>query len=306
MTSRSWYLAWMAACLTSASGATVAARQTPAVTLTLSTTVASPGVPIEAAIAGTPGQAFALVGSSVGSGFVHAGQSLSVGPDVVVLATGSIDGTGVARASFVPPFVGTALDRYYVQAATSPTGAFTVIALSAGRVIRNRDLVEGLVGPPGAPGAPGPPGPPGPAGPSGATGPAGPPGPPGTYVPPPVTVTTLPSTSQILHQGDGWHLAVNPSTSGLVSLVSSTATTKVFSMWYANTCAASNGFVNSDVRQAAVGVTGAASINVPLCAPIGSVVEASVTEGQSPGALTITHFRCIRIGATVAACQRGS
>jgi hypothetical protein len=305
MTARHGFLVRLTLCLLIAGSHSVAARQAPAVTLTLSTTVAVPGVPIQATIAGTPGHAFAVVGSSVGAGFVHAGQALSVGPDIIVLATGTIDGTGVGHASFVPPFVGTTLDRYYVQAATSPTGAFTVIQLSAGRVVRNRELVDGLMGPPGASGAPGPVGPPGPAGPAGATGPAGPTGPPGAFVPPAVTVTTQPGTSQILYQADGWHLAVDPSVSGFVRLVSSSATAKVFSMWFANTCAPSNGFVNTDVRQAASWVSGASSINVPLCAPIGSVVEVSVTEGQLPGALTTIHLRCIRVAATAGACQRG-
>lgn len=143
-------------------------------TLTLSADVVSPGASVAATITGTPGQRWALIGSAVNAGVAYAGVNLSVGPDFVILGTGVMPGTGQVVLTVTPPFVGTVFDRYYLQAASSPSAAFVPLDVSAGAVVRNRDLVpvqSGIVGPPG------PIGPPGPAGPDGPTGPAGPPGP---------------------------------------------------------------------------------------------------------------------------------
>jgi hypothetical protein len=120
-----------------------------------------------AIVAGTPGHFYAIVGSSVGSGLTYGGVTLGVGTDVSILAQGVLDGTGRASRAIAPPFQGTALDRYYVQAVTSPSSTFLPLAASPRIVLRNGDLVVGLAGPPG------------PIGPQGATGPAGPPGPTG-------------------------------------------------------------------------------------------------------------------------------
>jgi len=154
----------------------------PAVQLTLSTTVVTPGQAVTATVTGVPGQNFALLGSTTGAGLAHAGVSLAVGTDFAILALGTIPPSGNATVSVVPPFLLTTLDRYYLQAVTSPSAAFAPLAASAGGVIRNGDLVSGLTGPPGptgpagAVGPAGPAGPAGPPGPPGATGPAGPPG----------------------------------------------------------------------------------------------------------------------------------
>ncbi len=168
------------------------AQDRPAVEMTASLDVAAPGVPVSVTIVGPPGQYYALLGSSVGAGLTHAGVNLSIGVDFAVLAGGQLDETGEVVVSVIPPFLFTTLDRYDLQAATSPTIAFAPIALSPGRIVRNADLVDGLTGPQGPAGAPGPMGPIGPVGPlgpiglTGATGaagpmgPAGPPGPPGT------------------------------------------------------------------------------------------------------------------------------
>jgi hypothetical protein len=115
--------------------------------------------------------------------------NLSIGVDFTLLDGGQLDGTGQVVVSVIPPFQFTTLDRYYLQAATSPTIAFAPLALSPGRIVRNADLVDGLTGPQGPAGPAGPVGPVGPMGPIGLTGatgaagpmgPAGPPGPPGT------------------------------------------------------------------------------------------------------------------------------
>ena len=173
----------------------------PVVNLTVSSTVVTPGQPVLAAISGPPGQHYALVGSSTGAGLTHAGVALAIGPDFAILAIGTLPGTGEVVVSVTPPFLFTTLDRYYLQAAASPSPAFAPLAVSPGVVLRNADLVTGLTGPTGPIGAtgatgvgePGPPGPPGltgPPGPTGATGamgatgvgvpgPPGPPGPPG-------------------------------------------------------------------------------------------------------------------------------
>jgi hypothetical protein len=141
--------------------------------------VVTPGVPVSVIITGAPGQNVALVGSTTGAGFSYGGVGFAVGPDVQVLFIGAIDGTGRRVVTVTPPFVGTTLDRYYLQAATSASPAFIPPALSPGLVLRNADLLSGL-------GAMGPPGPAGPAGPTGPAGATGPPGPTGATGPAPV------------------------------------------------------------------------------------------------------------------------
>lgn len=142
-------------------------------TLTLSEDIVSPGAGVAVTVDGEPGHHWAVIGSSVNAGISHAGVGLGVGPDFVLLATGVLPPSGQVRATIVPPFVGTVLDRYYIQAATSPSPAFAPLAVSTGRVVRNRDLVSGLTGPAGPPGETGAQGPPGSTGPAGPTGPAG-------------------------------------------------------------------------------------------------------------------------------------
>lgn len=118
-------------------------------TLTLSKTVVAPTETVSATIRGTAGQSVALVGSTVGSGLSYAGVSLAVGADVTILFAGVLDGTGQVIVPLRPPFAGTTLDRYYLQAVTSPSPAFVPLAASAGVILRNADLVGGLAGAPG-------------------------------------------------------------------------------------------------------------------------------------------------------------
>lgn len=145
-------------------------------TLTLSADNVAPGASVSAIVGGIPGQAFAVLGSSTRAGASHAGVALSVGPDVTILALGTLDATGQAAVNVTPPFLFTTLDRYYLQAATSPSASFGTIVVSPGRVVRNADVVGNLVGGQGPQGAVGPQGP---AGAVGAAGPQGPPGPQG-------------------------------------------------------------------------------------------------------------------------------
>jgi Phage Tail Collar Domain/Collagen triple helix repeat (20 copies) len=148
--------------------------------LNLSQTVVTPGAPVSATVVGPPGHYFAVVGSNVGAGLTFDGQSLAVGIEFVVTTTGQLDATGRAVISGVPPFLFTTLDRYYLQAVTSPSPTFVPAALSPGRVLRNGDLVVGLsgaAGPTGTTGAQGPTGSAGAAGLPGLTGLAGPTGP---------------------------------------------------------------------------------------------------------------------------------
>ncbi len=162
--------------------------------ITLSTTVALPGERVVVRVTGAPGEFFAIIGSSVNGGFSYAGVPLGVGNDLVVLAQGVLGGSGEQSVEVAPPFSGTLLDRYYLQAVTSTAPNFVPPQVSAVRAVRNGDLVgalpsiagpQGPAGPPGPSGATGPAGPPGPTGAPGATGPqgaagaAGPPGPPG-------------------------------------------------------------------------------------------------------------------------------
>ena len=158
---------------------------------TVTPDVVAPGGSVTATVTGPPGQFWGIVGSSVNAGLSYGGFALAVGLDFRILAQGVLDGSGQATVSLTPPFRGTVLDRYYFQAGTSPSPSFLPLSLSPGRVVRNADLLSGLVGPagpagPAGPGGPaGPPGGPvGPAGPPGPAGAAGPPGPPGLMGPP--------------------------------------------------------------------------------------------------------------------------
>ncbi|MDH4067173.1 MAG: hypothetical protein OEW19_22460, partial [Acidobacteriota bacterium] len=158
------------------------AAQAP--TIAPATDIVAPGAAVAVSINGVPGRFFAVIGSATNAGFSYGGIPLAVGPDVIVLAQGMLDGTGGAVVSVTPPFVGTTLDRYYLQAATSASADFLPLEASEGKVLRNQDLVSGLVGPQGPPGPAGPQGAMGPQGPTGLQGPVGPGGAQGDQGPP--------------------------------------------------------------------------------------------------------------------------
>lgn len=166
----------------------VAAGSQAQPTIAVSTTVANPGQSLTVTVTGGPGQHFAVIGSSVNGGFSYGGVALGVGADVAILALGNLDGNGQAAVTVTPPFNGTILDRYYLQAATSTVPSFIPLQASPVAVIRNGDLVTGLNGPAGPTGPQGPTGLQGPTGPSGVTGLPGATGPIG------VTGPTGPST----------------------------------------------------------------------------------------------------------------
>lgn len=147
--------------------------------LSVPDTTVTPGAGVAATISGPAGRHYALLGSTVGFGFAYGGVPLKVGTDVVILAQGTLGPSGAATVTVVPPFLGTMLDRYYIQAATSTSASFAPFEASDGIVLRTRDLVEGLTGPPGPQGPAGPQGATGPQGPQGVQGPAGPAGPQG-------------------------------------------------------------------------------------------------------------------------------
>ena len=120
-------------------------------------------------ITGAPGEYFAVVGSSAGAGFAYAGVPFSVGGDVRILAMGQLPMATQVVLSIVPPFVGSSLDRYYIQVATSASPNFApLLQVAPGHVLVNGDLSAlvptGLVGPAG---------PEGPVGPAGADRPCG-------------------------------------------------------------------------------------------------------------------------------------
>jgi hypothetical protein len=114
-------------------------------TLTLGAEVSPPNIGVAATITGIPGRHYALIGSAVGSGFTYAGVPLAVGPDVVILRMGVLDGSGQAVVAFTPPFAGSTLDRYYVQAATSTNASFMPLEVSPGRIVKNADLLGGIL-----------------------------------------------------------------------------------------------------------------------------------------------------------------
>lgn len=158
---------FLASCLVAAS----AAAQPQ---VTLSSTVVAPGESVTITVTGAPGAFYALLGSSVDDGGAFAREGLKLGRDAAIIATGTLDGAGEAALNVKPPFLGTVLDRFYVQAATSSSAKFETLETSPSAIIRNGDLVKGLEGPPGPQGPAGPTGAAGPAGPQGLTGPRGP------------------------------------------------------------------------------------------------------------------------------------
>ena len=144
--------------------------------ISVTPTVAAPGESVTITVSGAPGAFYAILGSDIDSGTSFARDGLKVTRDVVILTTGTLDGAGQAAVKAIPPFVGSVLDRFYVQAVTSSTPRFDALESSAAVVIRNGDLVTGLEGPQGPIGPAGPAGPVGPTGPTGPAGPAGPQG----------------------------------------------------------------------------------------------------------------------------------
>ena len=136
--------------------------------------IVAPGFPVPVTVTGPPGQFFAVAGSATGAGFTYGGVALPVGPDVVVLHVGVLDGTGQAVVPVTAPFLGSQLDRYYVVAAWANNSSFLPPTPSSHLVLRNRDLLSSVVGPQGPVGPVGPTGPQGPLGLTGPTGPQGP------------------------------------------------------------------------------------------------------------------------------------
>lgn len=114
-------------------------------TLSSSSVVVTPGAAVTLTVTGTAGQQFAIIGSTVGSGFSYGGTALGVGPDVVIIAQGVIGGTGNVAVGFAPPFLGSTLDRYYVQAVTSASPAFVPLEASTGLILKNADAADEAV-----------------------------------------------------------------------------------------------------------------------------------------------------------------
>jgi Collagen triple helix repeat (20 copies) len=147
-----------------------------AVEIFVSQTVVSAGSAVDVTITGAPGQFFAVGGSAMGAGLTYGGVALPLGNDAVVLASGVIDGTGRAVVSVMPPFRGTVLDRYYLIGVTAPNASLIPPTSSPVVIVKNADLLGGVIGPAGAGGPQGPEGPQGPQGAAGPQGPAGPAG----------------------------------------------------------------------------------------------------------------------------------
>lgn len=120
-----------------------AAAQT---TLTASPAIVAAGAPATFTVSGPPGHFVAVGASSVGAGLSFGGVNLSLGSDVDVIVTLQLDGTGHGSFAFAPPFYGTVLDRFYVQAVSSPSPSFIPATPSNSVVIRNADTVGVAVG----------------------------------------------------------------------------------------------------------------------------------------------------------------
>lgn len=112
-------------------------------TLTPATLVVAPGASVTATVTGPAGHNFVVIGSATNSGASYGGVSLAVGADAVALATGVLNGNGSATVTLAPQFQNNGR-RYYLQAATSPSGNFLPLAVSSSVVLQNADLVGNL------------------------------------------------------------------------------------------------------------------------------------------------------------------
>ncbi len=321
MVRRGWSALALAGLMTMAGAVRAVAQPT----LALSADTVAPGASVTATIAGTPGQQWALLGSAVNAGVAYAGVNLSVGPDFVILGTGVMPGTGQVVVTVTPPFVGTVFDRYYLQAASSPSAAFVPLAVSAGAVVRNRDLVpvqSGIVGPPGPAGpagatgptgAAGPPGPPGPQGPQGlqglqgiqgAQGNTGPAGPTGTFVLPTPTefgYSDVSPVTQTHYDGPGWVLeSPNAAT---VRLRATATGIRAFSLIHPVNCTFAFPFGADMKSRHSTAISPGTAIEATFCGE-GSMIRATVAQTGSNSRAELTQFRCMRLASNVNVCQR--
>lgn len=116
----------------------IAAQAQP--TLSSTPLLVNPGGSATLTVTGTPGNSFAVLGSSTWGGFSYAGVELAVGTDVAILGAGVLDGSGNGSITFTPPFP--ARDRYYTHAVTSannfatitPTNRTTLINIQEARL----------------------------------------------------------------------------------------------------------------------------------------------------------------------------
>ena len=109
----------------------VAAQAQP--TLNSSPRTPNPGVPVTVTVTGTAGHSFAVISAASWDGFSYAGVNL-IGPDVSILGTGVLDGSGTGTVTFTPSFA--TRDRVFVQGVTSANG-FAAIAATNRQVLLN-------------------------------------------------------------------------------------------------------------------------------------------------------------------------
>ena len=107
--------------------------------MSLSTVSVAPGASVTVTVDGTAGAQYAVIGSTVGSGFSYAGVNLSVGTDVAILSVGVIPGSGSAAVAVTPQF--NAREQYFLQAVTSTDG-FASISATNGTPVMLRDTLR--------------------------------------------------------------------------------------------------------------------------------------------------------------------
>ena len=133
------------------------AAQSQTIQISAPADVVNAGASVPVTVIGPPGMPFAVAGSTTGAGLTYGGVPLALGTDAVVLASGVLDATGRAVVTVTPPFRGTTLDRYYLIAVWSTNTSFLPPTSSSGLVLRNGDLLGGILaaeGPQGPPGRP--------------------------------------------------------------------------------------------------------------------------------------------------------
>jgi hypothetical protein len=115
-------------------------------TLSASPTVVPAGSAATITITGPPGHFVGIGGSTVNAGVSFGGVDLALGQDVQVIAVFQLSGSGQATISFRPPFQATTLDRFYVQAVSSPSPSLVPPAPSNSLILRNADTLAVPVG----------------------------------------------------------------------------------------------------------------------------------------------------------------
>jgi hypothetical protein len=108
--------------------------------ISVPSTIVTPGSSVVATVTGAPNTNYAVIGSVTNQGFSFAGTPLAVGPDVAILAVGVLGGTGTATVTLTPPFPGHS--QYFVQLVTSTSASFVPVFPRESLALMSSDLAR--------------------------------------------------------------------------------------------------------------------------------------------------------------------